>query len=545
LDEAARLHGWNFHDLTAGARRSIFRLRGYGVANFFDLDPMHRDEVGAAARTLLFLRDPRDMITQMYLQGGWKLPFGSQGARVLADMPRPSFADFITSPRVAFVLERYRRFAEFRRGNPGVVTFRYEQALAGWTTIAADLVACLDLPLEAAEVMRIAAETPPISDRLPHQSPLSAGARRLLDPDISAADQDMLEREAAEAGLAFGFGEFRHVPRAAMAAAAPALVAEEQRAPDAVATPETPRPRNHLKAIFENDPQMMSRLRPNSSAVMHVLGRDVVMEVDASGCRPVTGQPETGEANLAFYGCSFTYGIAVATEETFASRLQGMLPTWRLENHGISGHGTSHNLLLLERLTRWNKPEYVVFCWIAHHRIRNVVDMKWVQTLNKIFPRSPAGQNNRRPMPKAALDERGLLTWRSTLMPRHDLPDVDLVDFYNDPFYQDLVSFRLFQTAAAHVRAYGGKFFVVSLQGGFSEIMRGWFAAADIPFLDASLDGPEWTCAPDDPHANARAHQIYAERIFAYLTSGSDGESDTPALPGDGAPPAWPVGPLA
>jgi len=65
------------------------------------------------------------------------------------------------------------------------------------------------------------------------------------------------------------------------------------------------------------------------------------MDVDATGCCPVIGQPAAAAKTLAAYGCSWTYGFPIAAEETFCSLLQGMFPAWRVENHGgVAGYGT-------------------------------------------------------------------------------------------------------------------------------------------------------------------------------------------------------------
>jgi hypothetical protein len=63
---------------------------------------------------------------------------------------------------------------------------------------------------------------------------------------------------------------------------------------------------------------------------------------------PVIGQPGKGEKTPAAYGCSCTYDIAIDAEETFCSLLQAMFPAWRVENHGVPGYSTAHNLIQLK-----------------------------------------------------------------------------------------------------------------------------------------------------------------------------------------------------
>jgi hypothetical protein len=124
-----------------------------------------------------------------------------------------------------------------------------------------------------------------------------------------------------------------------------------------------PRPYGHT----EPDPVLMVRLRANALAEMTVLGRRVVMEVDSTGFRAVMGQPQSGEKTLAVYGCSFTFGTAIAAEETFCSLLQSMFPTWRIENYGVPSYCGTQNLIQLERDSRWGAADYVTFCWHPHH----------------------------------------------------------------------------------------------------------------------------------------------------------------------------------
>jgi hypothetical protein len=272
-----------------------------------------------------------------------------------------------------------------------------------------------------------------------------------------------------------------------------------------------------LGSIYEPDPVLMTRLKSNASAEMCVLGRRVIMDVDATGCRPVLGQLAEGEKTLAAYGCSYTYGIAIAAEETFCSLLQQALPTWRVENHGVSSYSSVQNLIQLERETRWNKPEWVTFCWIDGHLTRNVADIRWVQTLSECFARPATGEAQEYLLPRATLGPYGALQIRSVRFPRYDFLGIDFSDFIQDRYYLDLVCYRLFERANAIVTEYGGHFFVTTLQGQMSGGLARRLAESGIPVVDASLSGDEYTCLPDDNHPNALANEIYAERIRDYL----------------------------
>jgi hypothetical protein len=216
------------------------------------------------------------------------------------------------------------------------------------------------------------------------------------------------------------------------------------------------------------------------------------------------------------YGCSFTYGIAVPADETFCSLLQSAFPLLRVENHGVPGFSPSRNLLHLERDARWTRPELVTFCWVDHHLRRNVASFDWIEAISKDLPASSEPSTQR--MPRAALSSDGSLQFRSVRVPRHDVIGLDLSDFAADAYYLDLVCLRLFERANAIVTRQGGHFFVTTLQGKLSATLSAWLAERAIAVIDASLEGQQYICWPDDGHPNALAHRLYCERIGDYVT---------------------------
>jgi hypothetical protein len=244
---------------------------------------------------------------------------------------------------------------------------------------------------------------------------------------------------------------------------------------------------NWPEGLFDYDPVLLARLKPNASGEMHVLGRRLTMDVDASGCRPVTDQRNASERK---YICSawllLHLRAGVAAKETFCSLLQGMLPTWRVENRGVPAYSTSRNLIQLERETRWDRQSFVTFCWIDDHLRRNVADITWVQLMSDYSLPPGADPENLVPLPRAALDANGALAMRSVGFPRHDLVGIDFSDFTPDPFYLDLVCFRLFERANAIVTKNGGHFFVTTLWGSLSAALARLLAEKKIPVLGVS-----------------------------------------------------------
>jgi hypothetical protein len=503
LHEALRSQSVHLGKLARSAIEEVLAARGLGLGIFFAVDPVLEELMGGRTK-LLFLRDPRDVLRACYRDSAY---------RAATDPTAPgSFAEFLGSQQVAMVMRRYRRYAQLRRQDQSVLLLRYEQSLRGWHEAVSEIVAKLDLPVDPIAAAAIAAAAAPVGEGIPgdagHEANDTDGVTRA---DISRMDDDFADVLAA-------LGYARRSPSQGAPQSSRPLTNSISNQPgtDKVSLPQEPRV-GRLAAIFEHDPVLLHRLRPNSAGEMHVLGRRVVMDVDASGCRPVVGQPADTEITLAAYGCSFTYGIAVAAQETFCSQLQGMFPAWRVENHGVSGYSATRNLLQLERNARWNRAQFVTFCWIPQHLRRNVAAASWIQVTSESYPRGRDRQGPADRIVRAAIDSDGRLEMRTVRVPRHDLLGIDLADFEPDQYYLDLVGLRLFERAHALVTGYGGHFFITTLQGRFSGTLLDNLADRGIPVVDASLEGNEYLCVPDDPHANARAHRIYAERIRDYL----------------------------
>jgi hypothetical protein len=521
--------------VTQSSMQRLLQRRGYGFGVLFDCDPALADPVIGVGQKLLLLRDPRSALVTRYhhMLHSPQYPLVARyhdsnprtGEAQVAVAAATNFQEFLRLPEVESMLERYRRFAKLRHNERNLTLIRYEHALAGWQTIASDIVATLKLPIDPATVVTIAAAAAPIGAQPPARivaanpgvSPFVAG---LAPPEICA-----LEARVADVLLVFGYAPLIGVDDRSGALSAGSGVKNEIAPHSDAASPKTLETAKLgtigsplFRSIVELDPELGVRLRPNSSTEMRVLGRRVVMEVDAAGCRPVEGQPAVGKRTLSVYGCSFTFGNAIAAKETFCSLLQAMLPDWRVENHGVIGYSTMRNLIQLERATRWNKPDLVAFCWIQHHLLRNIASIPWIQTISENQSRDVAAAGLPGQQARAGLDVEGALEMRSVRVPRHDLLGIDCSDFVPDLYYLELVCFRLLERAHQLVAGHGGHFFVTTLQGHPSATLTRRLAESGIPVVDASLNGKEYLCLPDDSHPNALANRIYAQRMHGYLS---------------------------
>ena len=269
------------------------------------------------------------------------------------------------------------------------------------------------------------------------------------------------------------------------------------------------------QSLAEPDPVLGWRYRADQQIAVDVLGEPVTIETDATGCRPVPGQPTEAEHTLTVYGCSCVFGWGVPVEQTFCALLQQRLGGWRIDNRGVNGYGTGQNLLQLMREVRWNGCDFVTFCWIPAHLSRNVADLLQVQRQTERCGTEKAALIKF--MPRACLDEKGEVSFREVPYAKPELVGLDLSDFTPDMHYLDHVCLALFKRAAALVAEHGGRFFVTVLLDELSPWLRDQLGQAGIPVVDASVKGPMYVNPFELSHPNAKAQEVYADRIGTYL----------------------------
>jgi hypothetical protein len=269
------------------------------------------------------------------------------------------------------------------------------------------------------------------------------------------------------------------------------------------------------QSLAEPDPVLGWRYRPDQQIAVDVLGESVTIETDATGYRPVPGQPAEATHTLTVYGCSCVFGWGVPAEQTFCALLQQRMEGWRIDNRGVNGYGTGQNLLQLMREVRWNGCDYVTFCWIPAHLSRNVADLLQVQRQTERCGTEKAALIKF--MPRACLDEKGEISFREVAYAKPELVGLDLSDFTPDMHYLDHVCLALFKRAAALVAEHGGRFFVTVLLDELSSWLRQQLDQAGIAVVDASVKGPMYVNPFELSHPNAKAQEVYADRIGAYL----------------------------
>ena len=507
-----RENGFQDSDLTDASGQALLSLEGYAFGPIRNISriPIESDDRGRT--TFVFVRDPRDVVAEIWSR------------QELRDIGR-----FIRGPIVGNLIQRYRRLADFCRQRRHVTVIRVEDITFGWHKLAHQLIEALNLDLPPDTAYEIAKSEDILATTSPGPDFRECFDRKILaELEETAADalayfgyvpqeppSEIFEKHLAEfmraASERLSIGASDAPPTQAESAGAPAQVMAAPQSGSAQAAPAPPR--QNLQPLWEPDPELYSRLRPNGTSEVTVLGRRFSMDVDPYGCRIVIGQPPAGEKTVGIYGCSYTFGEGLPNDETFCSRLQSEFPHWRVENHGVPGYSTVQNLIQLRRDCQWSSPDYVTFCWLGAHAKRNVADMSYLRLKLLSQPRDAAA----RPFPRGALGADGELEIRYVKSLRWDLEGVDVGDFQLEDYYTDLVTAAVFRRAQALVAEGGGQFFVTILKNSFSPALRRMVEEAGIPVLDASIEGREYTLLPDDGHPNALCNQLYAERIRDFL----------------------------
>jgi hypothetical protein len=139
------------------------------------------------------------------------------------------------------------------------------------------------------------------------------------------------------------------------------------------------------RVLYEPDSKLGWRNRQGTFSIPTRPGSEPFRwTILADGRRSTGPESRPGRPVVALIGCSFTQGIGLSDQETYAWNLQVKNPELAIQNFGTGGFGTYQSLLLLESLfanPRWPRPELVLYGFIEHHEIRNVAAAEWTRLL--------------------------------------------------------------------------------------------------------------------------------------------------------------------
>lgn len=248
---------------------------------------------------------------------------------------------------------------------------------------------------------------------------------------------------------------------------------------------------------------------------------DVLCTIDAAG-RRITPLHDQARKAVLLFGDSFTFGDGLEDDQTFASRLSGLLgEQWQVFNYGVSGYGAHQVLAQIEsgripfETMRQDYGEIrAYFLTIRDHPRRACRHFSY----GPAYVADAAGLRSAGLLPLSRHDHLATLISASTL----------LETIY--PLLVDKAATRLhvaiLRECAMRLERWGISFTVL-LWPDFAELRPG-LEAAHVQVLDLAPffgeDGKDWGAGPGrwrlsvwDRHPNAAAAQIIAEAIAASL----------------------------
>lgn len=82
-------------------------------------------------------------------------------------------------------------------------------------------------------------------------------------------------------------------------------------------------------------------------------------------------ESQTDRPEIWIFGCSYTYGLTINDDDTFAWLLQERFPDYTVANFGVNGFGTVQGLVQFREALREKSPEIAIVVYAGFHDDRN------------------------------------------------------------------------------------------------------------------------------------------------------------------------------
>lgn len=232
-----------------------------------------------------------------------------------------------------------------------------------------------------------------------------------------------------------------------------------------------------------------------------------VQTIGPDGMRSVPGQTAPPAPNLVFYGCSFTFGEGLRDAETFPALIQHGRADRRVVNRGVPGYSTVQNYLQFRRDVRNGQVAAACFGVFSHHRYRNIAHPV------RFRGRQGAQWRTFDHIPVAHLDRRGDVEIAFVPVRQPITNWDDFHAFVPDDHLVDLPTIRLLEAIVTLARGNEIPLVIALLDNEdppFNDMLLDRFE--DVIDVSVPLDA-DHTFLPYDSHPNARANQLFAERL--------------------------------
>jgi hypothetical protein len=230
---------------------------------------------------------------------------------------------------------------------------------------------------------------------------------------------------------------------------------------------------------------------------------------------------------LWIFGCSVTHGWSINDRETYPWKLQKDIPGYDVVNYGVSGYGTIHSLLQLERdLKTKRKPKIVILAYMSMHDARNTLTASRRKAATVFNFLGPVCQ------PYASLDKNGLLVIsRPVDVVYHKVPFNTvsaLIHFLERAFNTIEAKFsnshEVTRAIISEMETVCRKDSIVFILAGIdndrlTHEMLDYFRGKGVLTIDISLDNRsgKFSNLPFDAHPNGLANTLYAQKLADFI----------------------------
>ena len=279
--------------------------------------------------------------------------------------------------------------------------------------------------------------------------------------------------------------------------------------------------------LMRNDPKFGYVLLPGSFSVKWPTGYISHSTHSAEGRRITHPPRRSGEPpkknEIWLFGCSFTYGMSLNDNETYAWKLQEMFPDDEVVNFAVPGYGTYQSLMQFEEvLQKGNLPLIAVYAYASLHDERNTLLRKRQKGMAMV---NPFGYRQ----PYVRLDRKGEFThfmddlkYRPFPLARQSalahLIEERLDEFEDYSVHSGEVTRRLIQRFEELAGQNHVRFIVAGIDSDSAKTLRK-LEAMRIKTVDISVDlstreNRNW---PHDSHPNAAANRKYARKLLTFI----------------------------
>jgi len=247
------------------------------------------------------------------------------------------------------------------------------------------------------------------------------------------------------------------------------------------------------------------------------------------GFRRTSADPSihAGQRQIAIFGCSFTLGIGVNDEDTFAWLAQQELPQWNVRNLGMSGMGNLAGLLQLEDEVKRGSPVAIaVFVYNPFHVARNAGAPWWLLLLTR------KGQevNPTIRYPRAVINQRG--DFSVEMVELNEKLWMEKPDLSGE--YQLMITRIIFYRALELCKSHAIVPVLALQTGPLDDPIVQYAKSIGFRLVDMRVDldaqgGYKYSNFPFDGHPNKLAHLEYAKRLNPALHGIVDELTEEPA----------------